>query len=157
MRIIAIGLIISLSALINGYGIKEITSVPIDTLIREYGITLEKSAAQSILIGILPIGAILGVFITKFMLVRTRRLTGIYLFALVNVGAVALVNVTTFGALIAGRFIEGICIGFYTTIAPIYLKEISSSQMRSTLGLLFSLGRIMGILFAISLELALPL
>ena len=131
--------------------------MPIDTLIREYGITLEKSAAQSILIGILPIGAILGVFITKFMLVRTRRLTGIYLFALVNVGAVALVNVTTFGALIAGRFIEGICIGFYTTIAPIYLKEISSSQMRSTLGLLFRLGRIMGILFAISLELALPL
>jgi len=88
---------------------------------------MDKSAAQSILIGILPIGAILGVFITKFMLLHTRRLTGIYVFAFVNVGAIILVNVTTFGTLIAGRFIEGICIGFYTTIAPIYLKEISSN------------------------------
>jgi hypothetical protein len=104
-RIIAIGLIISLSALINGYGIKEITSVPIATLIKEYGITMDKSAAQSILIGILPIGAILGVFITKFMLIRTHRLTGIYAFAFVNVGAIVLVNVTTFETLIAGRFI----------------------------------------------------
>jgi hypothetical protein len=104
-RIIAIGLIISLSALINGYGIKEITSVPIATLIKEYGITMDKSAAQSILIGILPIGAILGVFITKFMLIRTHRLTGIYVFAFVNFGAIVLVNVTTFETLIAGRFI----------------------------------------------------
>lgn len=83
---------------------------------------MDKFAAQSILIGILPIGAILGVLITKFMLIYTHRLIGIYVFALVNVGAIVLVNVTTFGALIAGRFIEGICIGYYTTIAPIYLK-----------------------------------
>ena len=101
--------------------------MPIETLIREYRITVDRSAAQSILIGILPIGALRGVFITKFMLIHTRRLTGIYVFALVNVAAIVLVNVTTFEALIAGRFIEGICIGFYTTIAPIYLKEISSS------------------------------
>jgi MFS family permease len=122
---IAIGLIISLSALINGYGIKEITSVPIATITEKYAIDMDSAAAQSILIGILPIGAILGVFITKFMLIYTRRLTGIYVFAVVNIGAIVLVNVTTFGTLIAGRFIEGICVGFYTTIAPIYLREIA--------------------------------
>ncbi len=79
-------------------------------------------AAQSILIGLMPLGAIIGAFVTKFLIKRHRRLTGIYIFTLVNVGAIVLVNITTFATLIAGRLIEGICVGYYTTIAPIYLK-----------------------------------
>jgi|688.fasta_scaffold1026142_1 SP family galactose:H+ symporter-like MFS transporter len=114
---------------------------------------MDKFAAQSILIGILPIGAILGVFITKIMLIYTRRLTGIYVFAVINVGAIVLVNMTSFGTLVAGRFIEGICIGYYTTIAPIYLKEIAPKELRKLLGLFFSLGKIIGVLVVIILEL----
>ena len=88
-----------------GYSLKEITSVPIETIIEEYSITIGKFAAQSILIGILPLGAILGVIVTKFLITRYKRLTGIYIFTVVNVGAIVLVNITTFGTLIAGRFI----------------------------------------------------
>lgn len=152
-REVLIGLIISLSALMFGYSLKEITSVPISVIITEYDITISKFAAQSILIGILPIGAILGVVITKFLITRYRRLTGIYIFAFVNIGAMVLVNITTFGTLIAGRFIEGICVGYYTTIAPIYLKEIAPKELRRMLGLFFSFGKIIGVLFVIILEL----
>ncbi len=104
-RIYFIGLIITLSALALGYSVKEITSIPISKIILEYDIKISKSAAQSILIGILPIGAIFGVIITKFMLKTTRRLSGMYLFAIVNLGAIILVNITYFGTLLAGRFI----------------------------------------------------
>lgn len=152
-REVLIGLIISLSALMFGYSLKEITSVPISVIITEYDITISKFAAQSILIGILPIGAILGVVITKFLITRYRRLTGIYIFTFVNIGAMVLVNITTFGTLIAGRFIEGICVGYYTTIAPIYLKEIAPKELRRMLGLFFSFGKIIGVLFVIILEL----
>lgn len=136
-----------------GYSLKEITSIPITDIMREYDITISKFAAQSILIGILPLGAILGVVVTKFLITRYRRLTGIYIFAVVNIGAMVLVNITTFGTLIAGRLIEGICVGYYTTIAPIYLKEIAPKELRRMLGLFFSFGKIIGVLLVIVLEL----
>jgi len=79
--------------------------VPITTIQEEYGITFDKSTAQSILIGILPLGAILGVIVTKFMINRFRRLTGIYVFTVFNIGAIILVNITMFGTLVGGRFI----------------------------------------------------
>jgi MFS family permease len=108
-----------------GYSIKEITSVKIDVLVSVYGITMDKFIAQSILIGILPIAAIIGSVITRVLIRKFRRLSGIYVFTFVNVGAIVLVNITTFYTLLLGRFIEGICIGFYSAIAPVYLKEIA--------------------------------
>lgn len=138
-----------------GYSLKEITSIPIEILVEEYHITIAKSAAQSILIGVLPIGAILGVVITKFLITKYRRLTGIYIFTIVNVGAIVMVNINVFGILVAGRFIEGICIGYYTTIAPIYLKEIAPKELRKMLGLFFSLGKIIGVLVVIIIEMIL--
>jgi len=106
-----------------GYSLKEITSVPIATIMTEYSITsVDSFTAQAILIGILPIGAVLGAIITKFLIKRYRRLTGIYIFTIVNIIAVILINITFFTTLIIGRFIEGICIGYYSAIAPVYLK-----------------------------------
>lgn len=154
---IAIGLIISISALIFGYGLKEVTSVPIAILMHEYQIPIAKSAAQSILIGILPIGCIFGTIITKWLIARYMRLTGIYLFGVINVGAMVLVNINNFGIFVAGRFVEGICLGYYTTIAPIYLKEIAPKELRKMLGLFFSLGKILGVLVVIMVELLLDI
>lgn len=138
-----------------GYSLKEITSIPIETLLVEYNISIAKSAAQSILIGVLPIGAILGVIVTKFLISQYKRLTGIYIFTVVNVGAIVMVNINIFGVLVAGRFIEGICVGYYTTIAPIYLKEIAPKELRKMLGLFFSLGKIIGVLLVIIIQMIL--
>jgi predicted MFS family arabinose efflux permease len=53
---------------------------------------------------------------------KFKRLAGIYIFTIVNCGAVVLVNITSFTTLVVGRFLEGICIGYYSAIAPIYLR-----------------------------------
>lgn len=124
-RKIMIGLIISLSALMFGYSLKEITSVPISTLVAQFSITMSPSSAQSILIGVLPLGAVFGAILTKHLIKKFKRLTGIYIFTIVNIIAVVLINITIFGTLIAGRFLEGICVGYYSAIAPIYLREIA--------------------------------
>jgi MFS family permease len=118
-------LIISLSAINYGISLKEITAIPMADLVVHYSIPINKFSAQSILIGVLPFGAIFGVLVTKPLISRYRRLAGIYIFTVINVGAIVLVNITTFPTFIAGRFIEGICIGYYTNICPIYLKEIA--------------------------------
>ena len=108
-----------------GYSIKEITSVAIEDLVLNYNITMDKFIAQSILIGILPFASIIGAIILRVMIKRFKRLSGIYVFTFVNIGAIVLVNITTFYTLLIGRFIEGICIGFYSAIAPVYLREIA--------------------------------
>ena len=86
---------------------------------------MNKDLALSILIGILPLAAVIGAVITRVMMKRFRRLSGIYIFTFVNVGAIVLVNINIFATLLVGRFLEGICIGFYSAIAPIYLREIA--------------------------------
>jgi MFS family permease len=150
------GFILSLSAVIYGYSLKEITSVPISALVSRYSISMNSSAAQSILIGILPLGSLFGDFITHFMLRKTQRLFGIYVFTLLNLAAVILININSFGTLIAGRFLEGICVGYYTLLAPIYLREIAPKEIRRRLGLFFSFGKIVGILLAVAMELLFP-
>ncbi|CAM6004647.1 unnamed protein product [Sphagnum balticum] len=153
---VLVGLSISLSAVMFGYSLKEITSVPIATIVKEYDITtVSSSLASSILIGVLPLAAIFGAIITRLLIRSYRRLGGIYFFTLLNIGAIVLVNVTTFATLIVGRLIEGVCIGYYTAIAPVYLKEVAPKELRRLLGLFFSFGKIIGVLISIVLELSL--
>lgn len=108
-----------------GYSIKEITSVSIERLVVIYNINMDKFIAQSILIGILPFASIVGAIIMRGIIKKTRRLSGIYVFTFINVGAIVLVNITTFYTLLLGRLIEGVCIGFYSAIAPVYLREMA--------------------------------
>lgn len=107
--------------------------------------------ARSLLIGILPAGSVLGVLISVRLIHHFRRLTGIYIFTIINIIAVVLINQLYLSTLVLGRFIEGICIGFYAYIAPAYLKEIAPKEMRRLLGLFFSLGKIIGVMIAIIL------
>ena len=100
-----IGLIISICALNLGIAMKEITSVPIDILIEKYDISTSISLTEAILIGIMPIGAVFGTLINVKMLKHVRRVSSLYIFAAVNVGAIVLVNVNHYPSLVVGRFI----------------------------------------------------
>lgn len=104
-QMILIGFIISLSALMHGYSIKEITSVPIKTILAEYSITLDSFSTQSILIGVIPLGSVFGSIITHFILKKYRRLSSLYIFTFFSVLAIILVNITTFATLVIGRTI----------------------------------------------------
>ena len=66
---------------------------------------MDKFIAQAILIGILPIASIIGAIITRALLKKFKRLSGIYVFTIVNCVAIGLVNVNTFYTLLIGRFL----------------------------------------------------
>lgn len=70
-----------------------------------YNITMSYDNALSILNAVLPLAAIIGAVITKVLMKRFRRLSGIYVFTIVNCGAIVLVNVNTFLTLIIGRLL----------------------------------------------------
>ena len=90
-------------------------------MVEEYDIIIGESGALSILIGLVPFGCVFGCIITnKLVFPNTQRLTGIYIFTIFSLIAIGLVNITTFPTLVVGRFIEGVCVGFYTSLAPIY-------------------------------------
>lgn len=138
-----------------GYSLKEITSIPVDTISANYGIEMDENLLQGLLIGVMPFGGLFGSLLAKSFLQSITRLRGMHLALPVLVLSILIVQITTPVTLFLGRFLEGVCIGYYVSIAPIYLKEISPKQMRSVTGTFFGLGKIVGVLTVILLELIL--
>jgi MFS family permease len=138
-----------------GYSLKEITSIPVDTIISNYGIALDRNLLQGLLIAIMPFGGLFGSLLAKSFLTQVTRLRGMHLALPVLLLSIAIVQITTPATLFIGRFLEGVCVGYYVSIAPIYLKEISPKHMRATTGTFFALGKVIGVLTVILLELLL--
>lgn len=152
-RIIAIGLVVSLSAIMFGYSLKEITSIPSDTIAANYDVRMNANLLQGLLIAIMPFGALFGSLVAKTCLDQITRLRGIHAALPVLCVSILIVQISNPITLFVGRFMEGFCIGYYVSIAPIYLKEIAPKELRSITGTFFALGKIVGVLLVISLEL----
>ncbi len=72
------GLAICISGVMFGYGLTEISTIPIKVLTKEYHITIKSSLAQAILIGIMPFGGIFGALSFNLLLRCLRRRTAIF-------------------------------------------------------------------------------
>jgi predicted MFS family arabinose efflux permease len=105
-----------------GYSLKEITSIPLDTISSNYGVSIEHNLLQGLLIAIMPFGGLFGSLLAKTYLKSITRLMGMHIALPVLAISIFIVQITTPVTLFVGRFLEGICIGYYVSIAPIYLK-----------------------------------
>lgn len=152
-RVIAIGLVASLSAIMFGYSLKEITSISSDTIATNYEVHMNPNLLQGILIAIMPFGALFGSLTAKTFLNQITRLRGIHTILPILCISILVVQIGNPITLFVGRFMEGFCIGYYVSIAPIYLKEITPKELRSITGTFFALGKIVGVLLVITLEL----
>jgi predicted MFS family arabinose efflux permease len=150
-RVLSIALAASLSAIMFGYSLKEITSIPLDTIVANYGIIMNRNLLQGLLIAIMPFGGLFGSLLAKSCLRQITRIRGMHIALPVLVLSILIVQVTTPATLFLGRFLEGVCVGYYVSIAPIYLKEITPKEMRSTTGTFFALGKIIGVILVIVL------
>lgn len=146
------GFVVSLSAVMFGYGLTEISTIPIHILIEKYDIPIKPSVAQALLIGIMPFGGIFGAILFTFVLEHLRRRTAIFFIAFWMMVSIVLVEIRTVETLFIGRFLEGVCIGLYVSIGPIYLREIVARELRPQIMSIFSLCKVLGIVIAYSLE-----
>lgn len=134
-----------------GYSLKEITSIPLDTIVTNYDINMDRNLLQGLLIAIMPFGGLFGSLLAKSFLHDITRIKGMHITLPGLIISIIIVQITTPVTLFLGRFLEGICVGYYVSIAPIYLKEISPKEMRSTTGTFFGLGKIIGVIMVIVL------
>lgn len=145
-------IVVSLSAMMFGYGLTEISTISMTILIDKYDIRIKPSLAQGLLIGIMPFGGIFGAILFKFVLEHLRRRTAIFFIAFWMMLSIVLVEIRTVETLFIGRFLEGVCIGLYVSIGPIYLREIVARELRPQIMSIFSLCKVLGIVIAYSLE-----
>ena len=72
--------------------------------------------------GIMPLGGLLGSLMSNFLITTVTRRQGMHVGVPLLGLSTLLIQITTVATLFLGRFIEGICIGYYISIAPIYLQ-----------------------------------
>ena len=104
----------------------------------------------------IPLGALIGSFITGYLSNRLGRLPTILI----------LDNITLIGSILSvipitvifglGRFIAGIASGIYLTISPIYISEMTPHHMMGTTGPIMALMMSFGLTLSFSLSFALP-
>ncbi|KAF9970478.1 hypothetical protein BGZ73_006804 [Actinomortierella ambigua] len=104
----------------------------------------------SVLVAFLTVGGLLGsLFIGGRMadrFGRRRAMMANNMFLLV--GSILMGQAGSFGTMVFGRFLIGIGCGNFTVIVPLYLAEISPSELRGTLGTMNQLGIVVGIMFS---------
>ncbi len=138
-----------------GYSLKEITSISLDIIVANYGINMNRNLLQGLLIAIMPFGGLFGSLLAKSFLRQITRLRGMHIALPILALSILIVQITSPATLFMGRFLEGVCVGYYVSIAPIYLKEITPREMRSITGSFFGLGKVIGVILVIVLELML--
>jgi predicted MFS family arabinose efflux permease len=99
------GFVISMCAIMFGYGLTEISTIPIQTLVDKYHIPMAPSLAQGLLIGIMPFGGIFGAILFKYLLASLRRRTSIFFISIWMMVSIVLVEITTVETLFLGRFL----------------------------------------------------
>lgn len=84
----------------------------------------DESTLVSIVSSILPIGALIGGvcsgFIASTSIGRRGAILGFDILLILGAGICAIGNTASF---ICGRFIMGLCVGGYSTVVPVYIKE----------------------------------
>lgn len=104
-RVIAIALSASISAIMFGYSLKEITCIPIETIQANYGTNIDKLMLQGLLIAIMPFGGLFGSLLCTVLLKKITRLQGMHLMVPLLALSVLLVEITTPLTLFVGRFL----------------------------------------------------
>lgn len=145
LLLIVMSFIVALSGLLFGYDTGVISSA-ILYIKSDYALTLIE---EELIIGILSLGALIGAIFGGPSADRFGRKKVILISSLIFIGSAAGLALST-GAntLIIYRFIVGLAIGVSSSVAPMYIAELSPRSMRGGLVTLNQLSITIGILLA---------
>lgn len=137
-----------LGAILFGYHLGVVNGA-LEYLSKDLGI-LENTVVQGWIVSTLLIGATIGSFVggtfaDKFGRTRSFQLDAIPL----TVGAILCATAQSVQTMIIGRLLTGLGIGISSAIVPLYISEISPTEIRGTLGSVNQLFICVGILAAL--------
>lgn len=116
----------------------------------------DENLFNSLISGLIPLGAIPGTFLVTITSQKGRRLSYLIIGVIVLLGT-ALSMIFNMWALIFGRLIIGLGMGMYATIGPLFISEITPPNLSGPLGSFNQMGLVTGILGAYATAFMLPL
>jgi len=88
-----------------------------------FNITLDPAFTQGFLSFCIPIGAGIGAYLSKYLLRNSSRRGYILLVNYLVIGSTILLQIPHFMVLFSLRLLQGFCLGLYTCICSLYIKE----------------------------------
>ncbi|CAI2364185.1 unnamed protein product [Moneuplotes crassus] len=111
---------------------------------------------NSLVSGLMIVGAIPGSLIATPMMKKGRRIT-LIISSLIHTLGACLCLIFNMWALLIGRFIMGIAIGIYFSVCPLYISEMSPPSVSGPLGTLNQMSLVTGLFLAYAFGYILPL
>ena len=121
-QLLTMSFVLSISSLIFGYSLTEISTIPMTDLQGPFNINFDLLKAQGYLTGTMPVGGIFGGFANGIILKLFSRRNAHFVVAIVCIIGTIFTEIPNLPCLFIGRFIIGIACGVYTAIAPVYIK-----------------------------------
>ena len=108
----------------------------------DQALTSAQSFYQGLLTAEILVGAFMGAFLGPWVANRFGRRAGCLatgLIALVTSVLLALPFVSSYWAVVFIRTLQGVCVGFSSTVCPMYVSEMASEDKRGKLGTVFQI------------------
>lgn len=74
--------------------------------------------------GCVPVGAGVGAIFSSILLKKFSLKSVFLITNIVSVIAISTIQVKTLYTLLAGRIIQGVCVGLYSAITPLYINQM---------------------------------
>lgn len=137
-----IGLIASLAGLLFGLDTGYVSGLA-PRILQTFGITGEDLGAKivyGLVVGAVPLGAVLGAAISSPWVTRCGpKTTIIWCSVLFFLGVVLSAVTPVLAFIVIGRLVMGVALGVAATIVPMYLSEVSPPAIRGAVVILFQL------------------
>lgn len=109
---------------------------------------MDKDVAEGLLQGCIPIGAGIGAVLSFLLLKNFSRRQSLLVVNGVALVVGFLIFIPNQLILFAGRFIQGMCVGAYSAVVPLIIKEMAPTEISGTLGALNQVLIAFGVFFA---------
>lgn len=125
---------ISLSFFYLGYTSIYYSTIPPETINKLYHIETDVATAEGILNGVVSIGGIIGCLCSSFIINHFSRRNCLLFLDACSIVFGLLIFIPNLYTFIIFRIAQGLCVGACSSIAPLYLKEITPIEVSGMFG-----------------------
>ncbi len=79
--------------------------------------------------GCIPVGAGVGAILSFVFLKKVSPKTAFLVANVISILAISVIQIKTLYTLLAGRIIQGICVGLYSAITPVYINQMLPASL----------------------------
>jgi MFS family permease len=125
---------ISLSFFYLGYTNLYYSTIPPETINKLYHIETDVATAEGIINSVVSVGGLIGCLCSSFIINNFSRRNSLLFLDVCSIVAGLLIYIPNLYTFILFRIAQGLCAGACSSIAPLYLKEITPIEVSGMFG-----------------------